>query len=191
MAEETNKAKCAGMIADAAKRSQHSQMKLYFDKIIEVQSASIEHATKANTVNVTVIYAGAFLLLQNTSGTVPAKDWAIIVLLLFISLVTFAIWTVSNSFLVSRQTIKYSQLMIDSNKTIDRKLAELEVLERKASKGQLAHIALWGPVFLTTILTGFFGTIYLLIFYVLNLFAIDFSLVGFILSFLPQSGSSL
>lgn len=163
---------CSGVLSNVIKRGQATQQNLYFDKIIEVQSASFEHAAKANTVNVTIIYAGAFLLLQNTSEHIPSADWSIIVLLMFVSLVTFAIWTVSNSYRISRQTISQSKLMTDPKKSIERKLAELEVLERQSARSLLLYFATWGIVYLTTLLTGFFGALYLLVFYVLKLLEI-------------------
>ena len=61
MTSENQSGKCQGVLKNAVQRNQDTQMKLYFDKIIEVQSASFEHAVKSNTVNVTIIYAGAFL----------------------------------------------------------------------------------------------------------------------------------
>ena len=122
-------------------------MKLHFDKIIEVQSASFEQAVKSSTVNVTIIYAGAFLLIQNTADKVPRSDWSVIVLLLFISLLCFAIWSVTSFYRISRQTISASKLMMDPKKSIDRKLAEFEVLERKARENSLVYYATWGFVF--------------------------------------------
>ncbi|MEP3783863.1 MAG: hypothetical protein ABJM65_03460 [Ascidiaceihabitans sp.] len=180
MSGENSRKGCKGISADAASRSQQTQLNLYFDKIIEVQSASFDHAAKSNTINVTVIYAGAFLLLQNTSEHIPKADWSIIVLLMFVSLVTFAIWTVSMSFRISRQTIRFSKLMTDPNKSVERKLAEFDVLERDAARSGLRHFATWGFVFLTTLVTGFAGAFYLLVFYFLKLLEIEFSFAEYV-----------
>jgi cytochrome c-type biogenesis protein CcmH/NrfG len=181
MTNEDQGGKCQGVLKNAVQRNEDTQMKLYFDKIIEVQSASFEHAVKSNTVNVTIIYAGAFLLIQNTASEVPRGDWSVIVLLLFVSLLSFALWSVLSSYRISRQTISASKLMMDPKKTIDRKLAEFEVLERKARENSLIYYATWGFVFSTTIITGFLGAIYLLVFYILNLLGLEFSLVEWII----------
>lgn len=167
--------KCQGVLANAVARSNETQFKLYFDKIIEVQSKSFEHAVRANNVNVTIIYAGAFLLIQATSGLLPSSDWSLIVLLLSISLLTFAVWSVSSSYRISKQTILASKLMSDPTKTIERKLAEFEVLERQAQTSSLRYYGTWGWVFSVTLLSGFTGAIYLFILFALNLIGVSFS----------------
>lgn len=167
--------KCDGLFANAIQRSQQNQLNLYFDKIIEVQSASFENAARSNNVNVTVIYAGSFLLIQATKDDIASGDWSIIVLSLFISLLLFALWSVSSSLRVSRLTIRSSKLLMNPHKSVSRKLAEFEVLERKNRQANLLYYATWGFAFFGAVSTGFFAALYLLLMYVLNLLGIDFS----------------
>ena len=187
MSEKSNPGEsCQGALASALKRGTQNQLSLYFDKIIEVQSASFEHASKSNNGYLTVIYAGTFLLIQATKDQVDPRDWSIIVLLLFVSLITFAIWSTSSSWRISRQTIRSSKILNDPNKSIERKLAELQVTERMSQRENIRYFVAWGWAFGTTLLTGFLGAIYLLIIYVVNLFDASFSPYGLVTSFLSN-----
>ncbi len=71
---------------------------------------------------------------------------------------------------------------MDPNKSVERKLAEFDVLERSSAHANLAYYATWGIVYVVTLLTGFLGATYLLFFYLFNFLGVEFSLVKWILN---------
>jgi len=175
---------CNGTLSAALKRSEDTQLNLYFDKIVQVQSQLIEKGSSYSNVVVTLIYAGSFLLIGSLSDTISQADLRLAGLLLMMSLIAYACWTVSLSYQNSKWNIKLSSLLANPSKSVARKLAELEVLERKQAASLVKHFSIWLWVFQFCLIPGFLGAFYLLTIFFGKVVGLGFSPAAAISRFL-------
>jgi hypothetical protein len=171
---------CNGLLASAINRSGESQLNLYFDKILHVQSQLIEKGSNYNNVVVTIIYAGSFLLIGSLSDTISQKDLQVVGLLLMLSLIGFACWTVGLSYQSSAWNRRLAALLADPTKSVQRKLAEMEVLERKQAASLVRHFSIWLWVFQFCLISGFGGAFLLLIIFGAKVIGIAISPMGWL-----------